>query len=202
MNSFSHTIRCPQYFSDSLAKAHIAIVGAGGLGSNIAVMLIRAGIGELSIFDYDQVEIHNLNRQYFSRLHLGIPKVEALKEQLLQINPDATVHIHNLKITSANIKELLNNFEIVVEAVDIAETKALIVETLLLENPHVKIISGSGMAGSGNANSIQTHQRFNRLYICGDLSSEYTEANGIWPTRVMLCAAHQAHKVIEILIES
>lgn len=198
---FDHVERCPKQHQATLKYAHIAIVGAGGLGSNIAMLLIRAGVGSLSLYDFDCVEIHNLNRQHYSLKHLGLPKVHALKEQLLEINPQATVHTHIKKIEAANVTKILSDFAIVVEAVDGAEVKAMLIEQLLYANPQQIIVSGNGMAGTDSANAIKTKNVFKNLYVCGDFTSDYTEDSGLWPTRVMLCAAHQAHKVLELITQ-
>ena len=65
----------------------MAIAGLGGLGSNIAILLARTGVGTLFLVDFDVVEPSNLNRQSYYISHLGLPKTEALKQQIEQINP-------------------------------------------------------------------------------------------------------------------
>ena len=72
---------------EHIRQGAVAIAGLGGLGSHIAVMLARAGIGKLLLVDFDTVEISNLNRQHYTVRHLGMPKTEALAMQLQEINP-------------------------------------------------------------------------------------------------------------------
>lgn len=201
MALFKHIERCPKQHVKALEEAHVAIVGAGGLGSNIAMLLIRAGVGTLSIYDFDCVEIHNLNRQHYTLKHVGMPKVHALKNQLLEINPLAIIHTHHRRINASNVKSSLSNFPIVVEAVDRAEVKAMLIENLLYNNADQNIVAGNGMAGTGNANDIKTKNVLKNLYVCGDAMSDYHEDLGLWSSRVMLCAAHQAHKVLELITQ-
>lgn len=198
---YPHTERCPEAHKLSLKKAHVAIVGAGGLGSNVAMLLARAGVGSLTIFDFDKVEIHNLNRQHYFPAHLGIPKVLALKAQLVALNPEITVVTHETFVDESNIKTLLEPYTYIVEAVDVAETKALIVEQVLSNLETAFVVSASGMAGTNSANTIKTHHPLTRLFLCGDLVSDVGDNLGLWPTRVMLCAAHQAQKILELIIK-
>lgn len=198
---FPHTARCPEAYKSSLKKAHVAIVGAGGLGSNVAMLLARAGVGTLTIFDFDKVEIHNLNRQHYFTHHIGVHKVTALKSQLLDLNPEINVHTAVTFIDQSNVVSLLSPYPYIVEAVDVAETKALIVENVLTHLQEAYVVSASGMAGTGAANTIQTHHPLKRLYLCGDLISDVDENLGLWPTRVMLCAAHQAQKILELIVQ-
>ncbi len=197
---YKHTERCPQFLKSPLQRAHIAIAGAGGLGSNVAVLLTRAGIGALSLFDYDTVEYSNLNRQHYFVQDLAQPKTDALKRHLLNINPELVVHAHQVKLDVKNAPDLLGTFDIVVEAFDGAETKAMLISTLLSQYPNMTIVSGSGMAGTQGAETIKTQRVMQRLWVCGDMTTDYTSTVGLLSTRVQLCAAHQAHKVIELIL--
>ncbi len=196
---YKHTERCPESLKSPLQKAHVAVAGAGGLGSNVAVLLTRAGIGTLSLFDYDTVEYSNLNRQHYFIQDLTHPKTDALKRHLLNINPELVVHTHQVKLDAENAPDLLGAFDIVVEAFDGAETKAMLISTLLSQCPNMTIVSGSGMAGTQGAETIKTQRVMQRLWVCGDMTTDYTPAVGLLSTRVQLCAAHQAHKVIELI---
>lgn len=186
---------------EKMQKSSVSIAGAGGLGSNIAIMLARAGIGRLSLYDFDIVEPSNLNRQHYFLHHLGRPKVEALKEQILSINPDITVISHQVKLDESNILSFLGKEKIVCEAFDQADYKALLINTLLSHPNEALIISGSGMAGINNANLIRTHKVFNRLILCGDGETEANAVNGLISSRVLLCAAHQAHAIIQSICQ-
>lgn len=191
--------RNPKGTAEILRNARVCILGAGGLGSNVAIMLVRAGIGELKLIDFDKVEISNLNRQHYALKHLGSPKIGALKEQILGINPYAKVQILNEKITSENVREILRNEKIICECFDGAENKAMIAN-LSAEFKDKIFVCASGMAGLGGANSIQTRKFGANLYLCGDSASRAGLENGLISARVMLCAAHQVNAVLRVIL--
>lgn len=177
----------------------VAICGLGGLGSNIAVSLARAGIGKLILVDFDKVDISNLHRQQYKAEQIGRFKTEALAENLREIAPYIQVETHAVRVTEENFEALLSKADLICEAFDRAEAKAMLVNGVL-EKLHTKyLIAASGMAGLGSANSIQTRRITNRFYLCGDGISDVADDIGLVAPRVMLCAAHQAHMVLRIL---
>lgn len=181
-----------------LKNARVAVCGLGGLGSNIAMMLCRLGIGNLLLVDFDKVDITNINRQNYYLKHIGKFKTEATREILKEINPFTNIEIKTKRITEENAKELLLGYDIICEAFDLPENKAMLVNTLL---PLGKtLICGSGMAGYYDSNTIQTKKISDKLYICGDFISDSKDISLMSP-RVMICAAHQANMVIRILIK-
>ena len=179
--------------------ATVAICGLGGLGSNIAVSLARAGVGRLILIDFDQVDISNLHRQQYMADQIGLYKTEALTENLKRIAPYVEIISHTARITEENFRELLQDADIICEAFDDAEAKAMLVNGVL-EQLHTKyLIAASGMAGLGSANSIKTRRVMERFYLCGDGVSDVADDIGLVAPRVMLCAAHQAQMVLRIL---
>ena len=184
---------------EKLKKAKVCILGLGGLGSNVAVLLARSGIGYLKLVDFDIVEASNLNRQQYRISHIGIKKTEAMKSIIREINPFVEVDILNIKVYRENIYSIVGDIEIVVEAFDRAETKAMAIEELLT-NKNKIVVSASGMAGLGSANEIITRKVRNNFYLIGDNYSDYEEYLGIMSTRVMLCAAHQANMVLRLIL--
>lgn len=183
------------------AKATVAICGLGGLGSNIALSLTRAGIGKLILIDFDRVDITNLHRQQYKACQIGKYKTEALSENLKEITPYIELEIHTIRITKENVNALLQDADIICEAFDDPEVKAMLTNIVLEAMPDKYLIAASGMAGMGSANTIQTRKVSNHFYLCGDGTSDITEAGSLVSTRVMLCAAHQAHTVLRILTE-
>ena len=176
-----------------------AICGLGGLGSNIAVSLARAGIGRLILIDFDKVDISNLHRQQYQADQIGLYKTEALTETLKRIAPYVEIVSHSVRMTEENFQELLQDADIICEAFDDAEAKAMLVNGVL-EKLHTKyLIAASGMAGLGSANSIKTRRVMERFYLCGDGGSDGGDDIGLVAPRVMLCAAHQAQMVLRIL---
>ena len=176
-----------------------AICGLGGLGSNIAVSLARAGIGRLILIDFDKVDISNLHRQQYQADQIGLYKTETLTETLKRIAPYVEIVSHSVRMTEENFQELLQDADIICEAFDDAEAKAMLVNGVL-EKLHTKyLIAASGMAGLGSANSIKTRRVMERFYLCGDGVSDVGDDIGLVAPRVMLCAAHQAQMVLRIL---
>ena len=186
--------------SEKLKKAKVCILGLGGLGSNVAVLLARAGIGYLKLIDFDVVEASNLNRQQYRISHIGMKKTEAMKTIIREINPFVEVDILDIKVDRENIYSIVGDIEIVVEAFDRAETKAMILEELLTDKNKI-VVSASGMAGLGSANEIVTRKIKDNFYLIGDNYSDYEEYSGLMSTRVMLCAAHQANMVLRLILE-
>ena len=182
-----------------LKKAKVCILGLGGLGSNVAVLLARSGIGYLKLIDFDVVEASNLNRQQYRISHIGIKKIEAIKTIIKEINPFVEIDTFDIKVDRENILSVVEDIEIVVEAFDRAETKAMAIEELLT-NKNKIVISASGMAGLGSANEVITRKIKENFYLIGDNYSDYEEYSGIMSTRVMLCAAHQANMVLRIIL--
>lgn len=183
-----------------IKKARVTVAGLGGLGSNIAVMLTRAGVGTLHLIDFDKVDESNLSRQHYFISDLGINKTEALKKQLLQINPLVKIITTNEKIFENNCEEVFKNEKIVCEAFDNPESKALLVNYLLENKPDTYVISASGLAGYGKSNEIVTKRITDKFYICGDgVSGIGNEVKLIAP-RACLCAAHQANAVLRIIL--
>lgn len=185
--------------SKKLKKTRVCILGLGGLGSNVAVLLARSGIGSLKLVDFDTVEASNLNRQQYRISHIGIKKTEAMKNIIREINPFVEVEILDIKVDRENIYSIVGDIEIVVEAFDRAETKAMLMEELLT-NTNKIVVSASGMAGLGSANEIVTRKIRNNFYLIGDNYSDYEEYLGIMSTRVMICAAHQANMVLRLIL--
>ncbi|MBF4692458.1 sulfur carrier protein ThiS adenylyltransferase ThiF [Fusibacter ferrireducens] len=181
-------------------QGRVCIAGLGGLGSNVAIMLARTGVGYLKLIDFDIVEPSNLNRQAYHIQHLGLSKSEALKQIIKGINPYTKVESIQTKLTVENALSMIADCEIVCEAFDSSTEKAMLINTLLNENPNVKIVSGSGMAGFSSANTIKTIQKFKNLYICGDMVTEATFENGLMAPRVHICAGHQANMILRLLL--
>lgn len=185
---------------ETLSKAYVGIAGLGGLGSNIAMMLARSGIGRLLLIDFDVVEPSNLNRQHYMVSHLGMPKSEAIKDLILQANPYIKLDTRNLQITGENAPELFKDCDLVCEAFDKPEAKAELVNSLLENCPGLPIISGSGMAGYGSSNTIQTKKVMKNLYLCGDRVSGIESVGSLMAPRVQICAAHEANMALRLLL--
>ena len=184
---------------ERFSSATVAICGLGGLGSNIAIALARAGIGKLLLIDFDRVDITNLHRQQYKANQIGCYKADALAENLSEIAPYTEIQAVTAKITEENFTDLLKDVDIVCEAFDKAESKAMLVNGVLEQLPDCYLVAASGMAGMGTPNTIRTRKITKRFYLCGDEESDVADTIGLVAPRVMLCAAHQAHTVLRIL---
>ncbi len=180
--------------------ATVAICGLGGLGSNIAINLARAGIGKLILVDYDQVDVTNLHRQQYKYSQVGKNKTDALKENLLEINPYVDLETHMMKMDEDNSYELLKDADIVCEAFDNPEAKAMLVNFVLEECPEKYILSSSGMAGFKSANDIVSKKIMKKFYLFGDGVSDVNDGIGLISSRVAICAGHEAHMVLRIIM--
>ena len=183
------------------SSATVAVCGLGGLGSNIAFSLARAGIGKLILIDFDRVDITNLNRQQYKAAQIGRFKTDALLENLKEIAPYIKTECHTVRINKENALTLLEKADIICEAFDNAECKAMLTDTVLENMPNKYLVAASGMAGMGSTNSIKTKRITEKFYLCGDGVSDVNDGIGLVAPRVMLCAAHQAHTVLRILAE-
>lgn len=182
-----------------ISSARVAVCGTGGLGSNIAIALARAGVGHLHIIDFDRVDISNLNRQQYFPEQLGMYKTDALKETLSHIAPYCKITADCVRLDENNIPELLKDYDIICEAFDNAEAKAVLVNCVLENFPEKYLVSGSGMAGLGSANTITTRRAMKNFYLCGDGESEVSDGMGLYSSRVMVCAGHQANMILRII---
>ena len=182
-----------------ISSATVAVCGLGGLGSNIAVSLARAGIGKLILIDFDRVDITNLHRQQYKANQIGMNKTDALSENLKEIAPYIELKSYTVRITEDNATELLKDADIICEAFDDAEAKAMLTNFVLERMPDKFLVAASGMAGFGSVNAIKTRKVSKRFYLCGDGTSDVSEEGSLVSSRVLLCAAHQAHTVLRIL---
>ncbi len=186
-------------YKEKLIKSCVGIAGCGGLGSNCAVALARIGVGNLVIADFDVIVQSNLNRQYFFFNQIGQKKVFALRDNINNINRDVVVDAHDIKLSPASIKTLFQKCDIIIEAFDLAEMKQMIIETVLTEFPMKYLISGVGLAGWGNNNTIKT-ERYDKLFVCGDQQIEVSQDCPPLAPRVGIVANMQANQALEIII--
>jgi sulfur carrier protein ThiS adenylyltransferase len=184
---------------EKLSFKTVGIAGAGGLGSNCAASLVRAGVGRLIVADFDSVSESNLNRQFYFQDQIGMKKVVALAANLYRINPLLQLILVDKKLDPSNIAEVFAQCDIVVEALDDKLQKQLLVETLLEHFPLKPIVIGDGMAGWGGNNLIKT-ETLDNMHICGDQVTEISpECPPISP-RVGIVAHMQANMVLELLL--
>lgn len=183
------------------SKARVGIAGAGGLGSTCAVSLVRAGVQNLVIADFDIVTKANLDRQYYFLDQVGRYKVDALTENIGRIDPGARVTAHRVRLDPQTVRDIFSECEIIVEAVDDAGTKEMIVETALQNYPSAHVVCASGLAGIGNLEELRLVHK-GRLHLCGDFRRETSINSPPVAPRVGIVANMEADTVLQILIET
>ena len=185
---------------EKIRRSTVGIAGVGGLGSSIAIALARVGVGTLILADFDVVEPSNLNRQQYFIHQIGMPKVDALRDNLSGINPCVKVQLHHEKITPDNVAEIFIEAEVIVEAFDRADQKAMLINAVSGKMPQKYIVAASGVAGYGDNNEIQTVRFSSRIFIAGDQKTAAQPGVGLMAPRVGIAAHHQANTVLRILL--
>ena len=181
-----------------LESAVVGIAGAGGLGSNCAMHLVRAGVKKLVIADFDVVGESNLNRQFFFRDQLGRKKVDALAENLRRIEPDLSLDLRDVRLAPDNIDWTFSGCSVIVEAFDSADAKSMLLHALLpLGKP---IVSASGIAGWGRSLAIGQRRIGKNLILIGDTSSDIRSGLAPVSPRVGIAAAMEANAVVSLLL--
>jgi len=183
-----------------IREAIVGIAGLGGLGSVVAMALARVGVGTLILVDFDVVEPSNLNRQQYFVHQIGIPKTEALRENLSRVNPYVTIRIHNEKLDQTNMERIFKDAQVVVEAFDRADQKAMLINAISEKMPMTYIVAASGVAGYGDNNQIQTLRFSSRIFIVGDQRTAAQPGVGLMAPRVGIAGHHQANTVLRILL--
>lgn len=181
-----------------LRESSAAICGLGGLGSNAALALARAGVGRLHLIDFDRVDVSNLNRQQYFASQIGTLKTDALSSIIAAAAPFCVLTTSSVRLTRENIA-LLQNDDIICECFDNPESKAELVNAAAEAFPQKYIVASSGMAGLHSGNTIRTKRVGRRLYICGDGERGVERDSTLFAARVMICAAHQANTVVRII---
>lgn len=192
-------IRHGEDLQNKISAARVAVCGLGGLGSNIAIALARAGVGHLHLIDFDRVDLTNLNRQQYAVGQLGQYKTDALRETLSLVSPYCDVTCDTIQVTEENLPDLLKAEDYICEAFDRAEAKAMLVSGVLEHFPEKYLVAASGLAGLGSANTIQTRRVSQRFYLCGDGTSDSSVGLGLVASRVLVCAAHEANMILRLI---
>ncbi len=146
---------------DRLTSSHIAIFGVGGVGGYVAEALARSGVGTLDIIDKDVIDITNINRQIIATTStIGRPKVEVLKERILDINPAATVNTYTCFYLPANSKDFdFNTYDYIIDAVDTVTAKIELIVNA--HNTHTPIISSMGAGNKLDPTAFEVTDVYN-----------------------------------------
>lgn len=149
----------------------IGIAGVGGIGSNVAMHLVRSGITNLKFGDFDKIEKSNLNRQFYFEDQIGKYKAETLRENLTKIS-HGNYEYEIIKFNEKNIKDFFKDCDILVEGFDKKEFKKLFVEELYDRDKILITVSGIGGVDTSN---IQVIQKLKNFYVIGDMVSDISK---------------------------
>ncbi len=181
-----------------LQQAVVAVAGCGGLGSNAAVALVRAGVGRLILADFDVVDVSNLNRQYYFQSDVGRAKVEALSDHLTAINPRVLLTTYDQELASGDVTRVFGEADLLIEAFDRAESKKWLLEAWARDFPDRPVVGASGISGLGRIDELRVRQA-GRLHLVGDQTSDMSE--GLCAARVAIAANMQASLAIDLILE-
>lgn len=181
----------------TIQAKRVGIGGAGGLGSNAAMILVRSGFKNIEILDQDVIDASNLNRQQYFYDEIGLPKVEVTKKRLLDINPDANIIIHQTKWTEDNAEQFFKGADFIVEAFDVLDFKFRFAE--YYRTHFAVVISGVGMAGLLEKKPM-TVKKIGNLYICGDRTTNSHDGHPPMAPRVTQCAAMMAEVILDLTL--
>jgi len=177
----------------------VGIAGAGGLGSNCAMHLVRSGFKRFVLADYDKVEATNLNRQHFRLDQVGKLKIEALVENMRAVNPDLLIDYQSIRLTRDNLVAVFHDCDVVVEALDGPLYKKAVVEVFLPTDKLV--VSASGIGGSGETDSLLTRKVRDNFYMIGDMETACSVKHPPMSPKVGVAAAKQADVVLHHYLE-
>ncbi len=189
---------------DKLINSHALIVGAGGLGSPVALYLAAGGVGTLTICDFDVVDLTNLQRQVVHNTEaIGINKAVSAQQTLATINPDTTVHIVTKKSTTQEFSELITEADVVIDCSDNFATRYLL-NTLCvqLKKP---LVSGAAIGFEGQVTVFDMRNDGSPCYHClfpdnGEDTEMRCADNGVFAPLVGMIGTTQAAEAMKLLM--
>ena len=186
---------------DILKRSVVGIMGLGGLGSAVAMSLVKMGVGKLIISDYDVVVLSNIHRQQYFIDQVGEKKCAALKKTLGRINPFVAVEPRDTRLSEQSIPEIFSSVDVLIECFDNPVMKAAALRSALKEMNLRGYVGASGVAGYGKGNEITTRMIRPGIYIVGDDESDSRTVGSLTATRVGIAAHHQAHQAVRLLLD-
>jgi len=181
-----------------LSGCSVGIAGAGGIGSNAAMLLARAGLGRMVVVDHDEVALPNLNRQAYFLFQCGRLKVDALAENISRTGAGTVFTGLPIRLSPGGFCAPFEDCDLLIEALDLAETKVMAIEEWALGMPGVPVIAVSGIAGTGASGTIRLERR-GSISLVGDQTSGLHL--GTLSTKVSLAASMVADEAVSILLE-
>ncbi len=202
---YSRQILLPDFGVEAQQKlmdAHVLIMGLGGLGSPVAMYLAAAGIGQLTLVDFDLVELTNLQRQIIhSTDSLEQPKVDSAALRVQQLNPEVEVRTVNRKLEQAELEALLQDTDLLVDATDNFATRFMINRACY--NTRTPLVSGAAIRMEGQVSVFDFNNDQSPCYRClydeqGEENTSCSE-NGVMAPMVGIIGSIQAMEAIKLL---
>ncbi|MFT5697326.1 MAG: sulfur carrier protein ThiS adenylyltransferase [Desulforhopalus sp.] len=162
----------------------VGIAGVGGIGSNVAVNLVRSGIRKFTLADFDTVEESNLNRQFYFKDQIGQAKVAMLRDNLLRIDAELDIEVFPERLDNINIIDVFTGCDVIVEGFDQTCDKKMLIESFAGDSR--PIVSASGIAGSCIDNL--SSRRLGNCTIVGDFTTDCKDAQ-LYAHKVVAVAA-------------
>ncbi len=197
MNLFEKTLL--EYLNkqqlQQIQSVHIGIGGAGGIGSNVAIILTRCGFRYFEIIDFDKITVSNLNRQHYFLKDIGKTKVSVLKKYLLNINPDVKIKLHTKKWNVSDGECYFKGCDFIIEAFDIPKNKQQFIE--YYQDKTKYLISANGIAGINITPQIQI-KKIGNIFFVGDRKTGVSKHQPPMSPGVITCASLMAGIVLNI----
>lgn len=181
--------------TERLAAMRVGVAGCGGLGSNAAVSLVRAGVGNLVIADPAVVVQSDLNRAHYFGADVGRPKVEALADHLFAINPDLQISALDGEVSHVELAMMFGMVDLLVVTFG---GEGWLVDDWRILRPDTPLVIARGLAGYGKTDLGVVHD--GNVHVCGD--GVTSAADGLCAPRVALVANMQANLAIQLLLNS
>ena len=202
---YSRQIMLPQIDvqgQQKLVDAHVLIIGMGGLGSPAAMYLTAAGIGTLTLVDFDRVELTNLQRQIVHHHQdIGMTKVESARRNLASINPEVRINTVADRADQAQLEQLVQRADVVIDASDNYKTRFAVNSTCVRQ--HIPLVSGAAIRFEGQLSvfnsAVEGSPCYHCLYPVSGGNEETCSENGILAPVVGIIGSMQALEAIKII---
>lgn len=185
-----------------LLASHVVIIGLGGLGSPVAMYLAAAGIGQLTLVDFDNVDLSNLQRQIMHRTeNIKQPKVTSAKQNLLQLNPEISIHTVNHKLNQDELHKLVATASVVVDATDNFDSRFAINHACVQHK--IPLVSGAAIRFEGQVSVFDLRDANSPCYRClydeNGTTEETCSTNGVISPMVGIIGSIQALETIKLV---
>ena len=186
-----------------IRKARILLIGLGGLGSPISIYLAAAGVGELTIVDFDKVDLSNLQRQILHKTSdISRPKIDSAKEYLLELNPNINIHSISKKLSEKDLLYEAKKSNIIIDASDNFDTRFSL--NKISVKSKTPLVSGAAIRFEGQVTVFNPSQKSSPCYRClydEHVSTEEScAANGVFAPLLAIIGGIQANEALKLIL--